>query len=395
MRKKKVIAALLAVLVIVSLTACGSSSSSGSSGSSFWAFIAIPLGWIMNLCYQLFNDVLHFPLAYVFAMLLFTIITKLILFPLSYKQQKSSATMAAFSPMMEEINKKYANNPEKRNEELQKLQSEYGYNPAAGCLPLLIQFPIIFGLVEVIYRPLTYMIRIPSAVLSALESLIEVSSANSRYIETSVIEAVKTTPALFSNVAVDGYTSSQIAEYIQKIADLDMSIGPINLWEKPVFGANLTILVPLFSIVTMVLSSIFSMKAAGSSGQNQGNRQMLITTILMAAMFAYFSFTYPMGFSLYWGFQNLVAIAQSFILKKMINADKVKAQVQAKIDAKREEKKKKRVITYEDNGKIISKEVTGQELARIRLQKAREIDEERYGESDRSAQSGASSKYDS
>ena len=403
MKKKSIILAAVSVLLILALTACGStaSSSSGSTSStagssvfnSVWGIIAIPLGWIMNYCYILFNDILHFPLAYVFALLLFTIITKALMFPLSIKQQRTQATQSAFQPMMNEINKKYANNPEKRNEELTKLQEEYGYNPTAGCLPLLIQFPIIFGLVEVIYRPLTYMIRIPTAVLNALETV--VTASNARNLETAVIEAAKTNPGIFANITAEGYTASQMAGYIQKITDLDMSIGSINLWERPVFGFNLTLLIPLFSVVTMIISQIVTIKSAGPSN-GEGNKSMIMMTVMMSAMFAVFSFMYPMGFSLYWGFQNLVLIAQASILRKIVNADTIKAEVKAKIEAKRQEKKKKSLVTVTDSdGKEIQKEVTGQELARMRLQRAREIDEERYGESDRAAASGSSSKFDS
>lgn len=401
MKKKKILLAAVSILMVLALTACGATTSSEASTTSsaaqqsmfgsIWGIIAIPLGWIMNYCYILFNDILHFPLAYVFALFLFTIITKALMFPLSLKQQRSQASMSAFQPMMNEINKKYANNPEKRNEELTKLQQEYGYNPTAGCLPLLIQFPIIFGLVEVIYRPLTYMIRIPTAVLNALETVVTASS--SRGLETAVIEAAKTNPGIFANVTAEGYTAAQMAGYIQKITDLDMSFGSVNLWEKPVLGFNLTLIIPLFSVVTMILSSIISMKAAGSSESGQ-NTQMLTTTIMMSVMFAVFSFMYPMGFSLYWGFQNVVIIAQSFILRKIVNVDTIKAEVQAKIEEKRKEKKKKSIVTTTDSdGKEVQKEVSGQELARMRLQRARELDEERYGESDRAALSG-NSKYD-
>ena len=184
-----------------------------------------------------------------------------------------------------------------------------------------------------------------------------------------------------------------MAGYIQKIADLDMSFGTVNLWEKPVLGFNLTLIIPLFSVITMILSSVISMKAAGSS-EGQGNTQMLTTTIMMSVMFAVFSFMYPMGFSLYWGFQNVVIIAQSYILRKIVNVDTIKAEVQAKIEEKRKEKKKKSIVTTTDSdGKEIQKEVSGQELARMRLQRARELDEQRYGESDRAALSG-NSKYD-
>lgn len=68
--------------------------------------------------------------------------------------------MAAFRPKMEEIQKKYANNKEKLNEELLKLYEKENYNPMSGCLPVLIQFPILFGLIDVIYYPLKHILRL-------------------------------------------------------------------------------------------------------------------------------------------------------------------------------------------------------------------------------------------
>ena len=66
---------------------------------------------------------------------------------------------------MEEIQKKYANNREKMNEEMMKLYEEEHYNPASGCLPMLIQMPILFGLYDVIQRPITHLLRISGPVI--------------------------------------------------------------------------------------------------------------------------------------------------------------------------------------------------------------------------------------
>ena len=89
--------------------------------------IAIPLGWLLKIIYDVVSN-------YGLALLLFTLVTKIILFPLSWKQKKSSIRMAAVQPLINEVNKKYANNPQKRNEEMMRIQQENGISASAGCL---------------------------------------------------------------------------------------------------------------------------------------------------------------------------------------------------------------------------------------------------------------------
>lgn len=342
-----------------------------------WDYVAIPLGWIMKYCYLFANDVLRLPLAYVFALFLFTLITKILLFPLSIKQQRSTAMAAAYKPMIDEINKKYANDKQKQQEELQKMQTEYGYNPAAGCLPLLIQFPIIFGLLRVIYKPLTHMISIPKELITKILEItlnipgVEVKSAY--FLENTAIQQIKTNIGAFSALT----SNPEYASYIDKITNLDMSIGSINLWENPVLGWSLTLIVPLFSIVTMLLSTLISMKKSGSAetGGASGKGMMIFSALL----FGVFSFTYPMGFSLYWGFQNIILIGQSFILYKICNPEKLRAEAIAAVAAKKKEKKAVKTVKVKaEDGSLTEKKVTGMELDKLRLQKARELDNERY-----------------
>lgn len=112
--------------------------------------LATPLGWIMKLCYMLVKN-------YGIALLIFTFITRLVVFPLSIKQQKSTARMAMLSPELEKIKKKYANNKEKLNEENMKLYQKENINPMASCLPMVITLIILWAMIPVIYSPLTYV----------------------------------------------------------------------------------------------------------------------------------------------------------------------------------------------------------------------------------------------
>ena len=355
------------------------------------SIFAYPLGFIMQWCYLLVNEVLHLPLAYVFALFLFTLVTKLLLFPLSLKQQRSSAVMQAYQPLMNEINQKYADNPKKRQEEIAKMQSEYGYNPMSGCLPMLIQFPIIFGLVEVVYKPLTYMLRIPKGVLELFSTKAKEIAAlagetvNDRYIETTIIEKIKSAASNFASLG-DGtaVTSGEMEGHISKIVNLELSIGPLNLWETPKFKWSLMLIIPMFSIATIILSSLIQQWAV--RGKNEKNKQMQMTNLVMIAvstvMFGLKSFSYPAAFGLYWGFSNIVTIIQSAILRKVVNADTIRKEAEAKIEEKKKQLKSVKTVKVKDKeGKLEEKAMSGDELARYRLQKARELDEKKYSSS--------------
>ena len=345
--------------------------------------VAYPLGFIMKGCYWLVTEILHLPLSYVAALFLFTLITKILMFPISVKQHKATATMSAFNPMIEDLRTRYRNDQNKLNEELSRLQMDYGYNPTAGCAPMAINLIIMFGLVEVIYKPLTYMLTLPKTLISLLsERTLELLAAagttvnaKDRMIETYIIGQVKSNFSAFSDLA------ATYGDEIAKVRDLDMSIGSINLYNKPELAISLALLIPLFSIVTQLISTIFMLRSSGSMGGNAAG-QMRTTVISTSILFAVFSFMYPLGFSLYWGFSNLLTLVQNVILNKLYDPEKLKADLLEKIKQKKKEKNARKKVPVMDKttGEVKEKEVSASEADRIRLQRAREIDRERYGD---------------
>jgi len=118
--------------------------------------IAIPFGYVMKFCYMLLKN-------YGLALVLFTFLTKLLMFPLSIKQQKQSAKTAKMQPKLEKLKKKYGNNKEKLNEEMTRLYAEEGVSMTGGCLPLLLNFVLLFAMIEIIYAPITYITDAPEA----------------------------------------------------------------------------------------------------------------------------------------------------------------------------------------------------------------------------------------
>ena len=118
--------------------------------NGFIGAIASPIGWVLEFIYGLVGN-------YGIAIIIFTLLVKLLLFPLYSKQVKSTARMSQLSPKMKAIQQKYANDKQMLNVKMSEFYKEEKFNPAAGCLPLIIQMPIIFGVFALLRQPLLYM----------------------------------------------------------------------------------------------------------------------------------------------------------------------------------------------------------------------------------------------
>ena len=123
-------------------------------------------GSLLNFLYNLFGQ------NYGFAIIGFTLVINIILLPLTLKQQKSTADMQLIQPELTALQAKYKNDKEKLNAEMMKLYQKHNVNPASGCLPLLIQLPIILILYQVIIKPLSYMLGYTAEQLKELTTLV-------------------------------------------------------------------------------------------------------------------------------------------------------------------------------------------------------------------------------
>ncbi len=106
--------------------------------------------WFINFLYACIQGLEGFIGDWGLAIIVFTFIIRLILLPLTFKQQKSMADMQVVTPLLQEIQTKYADDPQRLNEEMMKFYSEHKFNPLAGCLPMIIQMPIFFALFSVL-----------------------------------------------------------------------------------------------------------------------------------------------------------------------------------------------------------------------------------------------------
>lgn len=124
--------------------------------------MGVPLGYVMWVCYALVQNV-------GWAIIIFTLLVRAAMFPVNLKQQKNTAISQLYMPRVREIQTKYKNNQEKQQEELMKLQKE-GYNPTGGCLPMILTFIILFGVIDVVYKPMTHMEHFSSENITAIVS---------------------------------------------------------------------------------------------------------------------------------------------------------------------------------------------------------------------------------
>ena len=168
--------------------------------------IATPLGWIMKGCYFVCKN-------YGIALLLFTILTRLIVFPLNVKQQKSTARMTMLQPELEKIKKKYAKNQQKMQEEQMNLYAKAGVNPMASCLPMVITMVILFALIPVIYGPLTYVSNADKEELTDSNNMI-----SNLYVVSAEVKSKDTTiEKLIEKFEKDGATEDEAYDKLEKL----------------------------------------------------------------------------------------------------------------------------------------------------------------------------------
>ncbi len=113
-------------------------------------FLATPMAWILNVIYDLIGN-------YGLSILALTLLVKLLMYPLYIKQMKSTSSMSSLQPKMKELQKKYSQDRALYNQKVSELYKEEGINPMGGCLPMLIQMPIIFGLFALLRSPTLYL----------------------------------------------------------------------------------------------------------------------------------------------------------------------------------------------------------------------------------------------
>ena len=330
-----------------------------------------PLGYVMEWIYKLIPN-------YGWDIILFTLLITLVKIPLQINQQKSMARMSAYQPLVADIQKKYRDKPDKQQEELMKLQ-EQGYKPTAGCMPMLVNFLVMFGVIEVVYRPLQRIFHIGADALTAAGEALTTLGISFTTVtrDTNIIAQVIAGESTVTSCFTPDQVST-ITEFGQH-----MDFFGIDLTRVPQYSLaaeNLPLLIfPVLAIVTMFISTHISMKASGQ--QMQGS--MKLTMYMMPLMYLFFCFTYPLAFSLYYVISNIVMTVQTQVMRKIYDPEKMRKEVEAQIEEKKKQQKrgvKSTTVKVTDpkTGKVTEKHLSASEMNKCRLEYARKLDAERY-----------------
>lgn len=336
-----------------------------------FSYLTVPFAFIMQVCYKLFNN-------YALALIGYALLAKIVLFPISMKQQKSQLKMVRLRPYQNELAKKYGNNKERYNQELQKLYQREGVNPMGSCLPLLIQLPLIYLIYNIVRHPLTYIYygvnftkdtakHVYDLAIDSIASLNSTSAAevtNKILTEKAVnfendfsagVEKalVSITESINNGAASYGSISAHEMEIYAKGTEAnlvningDTFFGLFSFSDTPSQGGLLSwmIIIPLLAAATGFLTSWFSQKLNASTqdpamqGGCSGKTMLYMMPII--SLFICWNFNCALGW--YWIATNVLSMGQTYILHKMYNPNKALAEVEAKMQKEKEQKKQKR-----------------------------------------------------
>ncbi|MBD5147540.1 MAG: membrane protein insertase YidC [Oscillibacter sp.] len=316
--------------------------------STIGYLICIPFAALLRLFYSLTNS-------YGVSLILFTLVIKLILLPFQMKSKKSMVRMNRMNGKIQEIQKKYANNQMKMNEEIQKFYAEEGINPMSGCLWSFLPMPIMLSLYYILREPIVYFMNFGgrAANLEVFEKAKEVVSA----LNLSWTTNSNGSDGVYAQIEVLQHISSHSGDPAVKqfLADnpnwvnVDYNFLGIDLTALPqrAFGAlkdGVTwavvglILIPIISAALSFLLSKVSMAGSQTEGTAAATNKSLMLT--MPLMSLWIGFVMPAALGVYWIAQSVFSIIQEAILGRFY-MKKIQAEEDARFQAREADRKRR------------------------------------------------------
>lgn len=282
------------------------------------------LGYILWFFYMIVRN-------YGVAIILFTIVVKLLLFPMSIKQQKSMAAQTKMAAKQKELQAKYANDKMKYQEELQKLYEKEGVSPMGGCLTTLLPFPIMLGLYYSVVFPLKNVLHLPAeAVDKALNLLNTVPGIGSNFAANSFyneIEIVK-----HFDVLRDHLTEIFTGDELNQIESLShgFQFFGLDLLQTPQTSDFMSMmwLIPVLCLVSSWASQFIMMKTQPTMQQQQGCMKVMMYGMPLISV--YFSYIMPGAIGFYWIISTLVSFASTLAMNRFYSPAQLSARGEAR-----------------------------------------------------------------
>lgn len=267
--------------------------------------LGVPFGYIMRLIYWLVSN-------YGVAIILFTIFSKALLFPINYKTQKSSAKMQRLNPKLKQLRKKYEKEPQKLQEAQMALYQEEGVNPGASCLPMFLQFFLLFGILAVVYKPLTHVLGYGSDVITNAVNLVaeqfpdiadKFKSGDLRQ-ELYIMEAFRENPDAFK---IAGFDNAEVSEFMRNFTFLGIDLGKTPDISNPSdFGLWC---IPFVSGILQLVMTLYSQIVSKKRNPDQPNMGCMNVMLYGMPIFSiWFAFNVPAGVGFYWACSSLFSL---------------------------------------------------------------------------------------
>lgn len=264
-------------------------------------------GYLLNYLYELVNN------NFGYAIILFSILLRLILLPITIKQQKSMKKTSKIQGKIKELQVKYKNNPEMLNKETMELYKKEKISPFSGCLSAIVQIVIILSVFYLVSKPLTYMKKVDESVINDYKSqIIQEDGSISNYYEIEIIQK-KAAENEAVNINMD-------------FLGLDLSKVPNkNLKDIKVY------IIPILYVISSFISIRLTTKAQNDAMNNKNNdnkgkseadamaEMNKSMSYIMPIMTVSIAFIAPLGLALYWLVSNVLMIGERFIIKKFVD----------------------------------------------------------------------------
>lgn len=301
------------------------------------SFFANIFGYLLNIIYELIKN-------YGLAIILFSILLKLILLPLTIKQQKSMKKSQKVQGKVKEIQDKYKNNPEKMNQEIMDLYKRENLSPFSGCLSSIIQIILLFGMFYLVRSPLTYMKKMDKDTITKFKDQIVLeqgeNSVSATYPEISIIKYINNKIDKKEETVGQEETNqnSESEEQVEKLdikEDLYINMNFLGLDLSSIprenYGDLKVFIIPILyiisSLVSIKLTQAQTEKMMQKDNKKEENKeeepdmtaQMNKSMVWMMPILAVsVSLVAPLGLALYWLVNNILMIGERIVIDKFV-----------------------------------------------------------------------------
>lgn len=373
--------------------------------------VGTPLGWVMKVIYDFVGN-------YGVAIILFTLVTKLIVFPIYYKQQKNVAHTQLIQPKLAKLREKYKNNPDKLSMEQMKLYQEENINPYASCLPMIISLIILYGVLGVVYEPMTHILKYDNTtitqatqVAAELNDSINPEKSDMR-IQLIIMEEVLKHPEEFAEKmeSADAQFVPEVSEFAEtfNILGVDLNLTPnVSDITKnfPLF------LIPVLSgLIQLAMTIYMQIMQKKRNPDMPSMGAMNIMLYGMPIFSVWLAFTVPAGVGFYWICSSVFSFIQSIGLnmwfnearvakigeaerKKAQNAKRRPSMMQMMLEQQEEMMRQQQGggstksaasnrVSYSDGGEVKMSRTEREEFNTAVIREARKRIAEKYGESE-------------